>query len=95
MSELFFTPLALSDLEEILDFIGADRPDTAVRLVAEIREKCEFLAANPNAGERRPEISSVHRCWSVRRWVIFYRVAAGRVEVHRVLDGARNLEGLF
>jgi toxin ParE1/3/4 len=95
MSELTFTPLAVEDLDDILAYIARDRPDTAVRIVGEIRQKCEFLAQNPLAGEMRPEISPMHRCWSVRRWVIFYRELPGRIEIHRVLDGARDLGALF
>jgi toxin ParE1/3/4 len=95
MSELSFTPLAVEDLDGILHYIAQDRPETAVRIVAEIRQKCEFLAQHPDVGERRPEISDVHRCWSVRRWVIIYRVLPGSVEIHRVLDGARDVDALF
>lgn len=47
MSKLAFTPLAEADLLSILNYIAQDRPDTAVRIVSEIREKCEFLARNP------------------------------------------------
>jgi toxin ParE1/3/4 len=57
-------------------------------------QKCEFLAQHPQAGEQRPDISRSHRCWTIRRWVIFYRTIGDRVEIHRVLDGARDLEGL-
>ncbi len=95
MAELVFTQLAVDDLDSILDYIAAERPQTAVRIGREIREKCEFLARNPDAGERRPEISSIHRCWTVRRWVIFYRVTDEGVEIHRILDGARDLGSLF
>jgi toxin ParE1/3/4 len=95
MAELVFTQLAVDDLDSILDYIAAERPQTAVRIGREIREKCEFLARHPEAGERRPELSSTHRCWTVRRWVIFYRALDDRIEIHRILDGARDLGPLF
>ncbi len=95
MSKLAFTPLAEADLQGILNYIAQDRPDTALRMVAAIREKCEFLARNPHAGERRPEISPVHRCSTIRRWVIFYRAVGDTVEIHRVLDGAQDVGGIF
>lgn len=95
MSNLAFTPLAEADLQGILDYIAQDRPATALRMVAQIREKCEFLAENPHVGERRPDISAVHRCSPVRRWVIFYRVLKDTVEIHRVLDGAQDAAAYF
>jgi toxin ParE1/3/4 len=95
MSKLLFTPLAEADLQAILGYIACDRPDTALRIVAEIGNKCEFLAKNPLAGERRPEISPVHRCSVYKRWVIYYRALEHSVEVHRVLDGAQDLGGIF
>ena len=54
MAKLVFSPLAESDLNEILEFIARDKPDAAIRWVRKIRETCEFLAANPDVGERRP-----------------------------------------
>lgn len=95
MSKLAFTPLAEADLLSILNYIAQDRPDTAVRIVSEIREKCEFLARNPLAGQRRPDISPQHRCTTFQRWVIFYRVRKDLVEIHRVLDGAQDVGGKF
>jgi plasmid stabilization system protein ParE len=31
----------------------------------------------------------------VERWVIFYRVEGTTVEVHRIIDGARDLDSLL
>jgi toxin ParE1/3/4 len=95
MNRLVFTPLAEADLNEILDFIAERRPLTAVAVATRIREKCELLASQPAIGQRRPEFPGNHRSFPVERWVIFYRVAGNVVEIHRILDGARDIDSLI
>jgi toxin ParE1/3/4 len=95
MSSLVFTPLAESDLNEILNFVAKDRPETALRMISQIRAKCEFLSNHPHAGESRPDNSALHRCSPVRRWVIFYRVVGDVVEIHRVLDSAQDAASIL
>ena len=58
MSRLIFSPLAESDLDEILEYIALDSPRTALRFIAKIREKCEMLARNPAMGRARPEFKT-------------------------------------
>ena len=93
--KLFFTPLAEADIGDILDYIAAQRPLTAVAVVSHIREKCELIATQPGIGQRRPEFPGDYRSFPVQRWVIFYRIKSDTVEIHRVLDGARDIDSLF
>jgi toxin ParE1/3/4 len=95
MSGLFFTPLAEADLNAILEYIAHDRPLTATAVVARIREKSELLASQPLIGQRRPEFPGDYRSFPVERWVIFYRIVDDNVEIHRVVDGARDLDSLI
>jgi toxin ParE1/3/4 len=95
MSRLVFTPLAEADLNGILDYIAQQRPLTAVEVLGRIRKKCELLASQPLIGQRRPEFPGDYRSFPVERWVIFYRNVAGAVEVHRVIDGVRDLDSLI
>ena len=44
-----FTRLAELDLEEIGDTIAADNPSIALRLICDISEHCERIAATPLA----------------------------------------------
>ena len=53
-----FHPEALIDLEEIWDFIRADNPDAADRIVSEILSAIRALVPFPNQGRRRPDLSS-------------------------------------
>jgi toxin ParE1/3/4 len=92
---LLFTPLAMADIDAILDFISEHRPMTAVSVVQRIRERCELIAGQPEIGQMRSEFPGDYRSFPVQRWVIFYRVLGDRVEIHRVLDGARDLDSLL
>jgi toxin ParE1/3/4 len=95
MTRLVFTRLADADLDEILDYIAARRPSTAVAVVQRIREKCELLAAHPLIGQLRPEFPGSIRSFPVERWVIFYRWVGETLEIQRIIDGARDMDSLI
>ena len=52
-----FSPLAEIDLEEIADYIARDNPRRALSFVRELRERCEKIAAFPEAARLRPELA--------------------------------------
>jgi plasmid stabilization system protein ParE len=58
MTGYTFHPEALSDLDEIWDFVRSDNLDAADRLIAEILGSIESLVASPNRGQRRPHLTS-------------------------------------
>jgi toxin ParE1/3/4 len=93
--KLFFTPVAEADLGRILDYISETRPQTAVSVVRRIRDKCELIASHPEIGQRRPEFAGDYRSFPIQRWVVFYRIREDSVEIHRVLDGSRDLDSLL
>ncbi len=95
MSRLVFTPLAEADLDDILSYIEQHRPLTARQVFGRIRQKCEAIAAQPEIGQRRPEFPGHYRSFPVQRWVIFYRIVGDTVEIHRIVDGARDLDSLL
>jgi toxin ParE1/3/4 len=95
MSRLFLTPLAEADLNEVLDYIAEHRPLTALAVVERIREKCKLIASQPMIGQRRPEYPGDYRSSPIERWVVFYRIVGDTVEVHRIVDGARDLDTLM
>ncbi len=95
MSRLFITPLAEQDLRDILEHIAQHRPQTARKWYEVLREKCNLLAKHPESGELRPELADAIRSFSVNRWVIFYRFTGEVVEIHRILDGSRDVRSLI
>ena len=49
-----FHPEARRDLDEIWDFIGADNPEAADRLTAEIVDAIDWLVPFPLVGRKGP-----------------------------------------
>ena len=93
--KLVFTPLAVSDLDGILELIAENRPLTAQAVVARLKAKCHLIASQPELGQRRPEFPGDYRSFPAERWVIFYRILEDTVQIHRVLDGSRDFDSLF
>lgn len=91
--KVVFTDAAEADLEAIGDAIAKDRQRRAVSFVAELREKCESLAALPEAFP----VVRRYRAVQIRRrvhgsYLIFYRVKQDRIVILHVLHGAMNYD---
>lgn len=89
------TRQAEEDLIDIWTFIAEDDPAAADRLLDRIDEVCGLLAENPQMGPARPDLRPELRYMIVARYLILYRVVAERVEIVRVVHGARDLPSLF
>lgn len=94
-----WSPEATNDLTEIALYIGIeqDRPEAADRIIDGLTALCNKIAGNPTLGERVHEFPSLNlkRFSHRRRWVVYYRVKANRVQIVRVVDGARKISDLF
>jgi toxin ParE1/3/4 len=91
MNGYAFHPEALSDLEEIWEFIRLDNLDAADRLIAEILESIGALVATPNRGQRRPLLTSRPlRFILVREYLIAYAPEERPLWVVAVIHGRRN-----
>jgi toxin ParE1/3/4 len=87
-----------SDLRTVARFIHQDNPTAARFFLEAAYDAFEFLARNPGVGRQRtdlgfPEIRS-WRIPSFRRYLIFYRELPDRIQIWRVLHGARDLENI-
>ena len=95
MKRYRLTPEAAHDLDEITDFIAADNPRAAARLIDSLEEKCQALADMPGMGRSREELAPNLSSSLVGKYVIFYRPDAEGVEIIRVIHGARDIPKLF
>lgn len=95
MAKARLSRFAEQDLLEIWNYIAKDNPNAADRFVDLLTEKCEFLAASPEIGRRREELSPRLRSFPVGRYVIFYRIAERGIEVARILSAYRDLGQFF
>jgi len=91
MSGFALHPEALSDLDEIWEFIARDNLDAADRVLREIYEAFQSLANFPHRGHFRPDLTSHPlRFHIVRNFLIAYVPDEKPLLVLAVLHGRRN-----
>lgn len=87
---------AEADLEGIGDYIAADSPARALSFVLEISERCEDLAVMANAFPLVPRYEHTNvRRRPFRNYLIFYRIAADRVDILHILNSAQDFETIL
>ena len=92
MAQITWTEPALSDLEEIAQYIAIDNPDAARALVREIFSKIERLEAHPNSGRIPAELSNFrYREVIVGPCRIFYRAMSEKIYVLYIMRSERQL----
>jgi toxin ParE1/3/4 len=83
------------DLQTVAGFIHHDNPFAAQLFLEAAYDTFEFLSRNPGAGRQRADLGFPEiRSWRVegfRRYLIFYRELPDRIQIWRVLHGARDL----
>lgn len=96
MLEVFYSPAAINDLEEIRDYIAARNSDAAVRFLDAVEETCNRFGQHPNIGTRRDELLPGVRVFPVKKnYAVFYRVQTDSIEIVRVVHAARDFDRLF
>jgi len=86
-----FHPEALSDLDEIWEFIRSDNLDAADRVVAEILAAIAGVAPFPGQGHTRPDLTTRSlRFILVRQYLIAYAPEEKPLWVIAVMHGRRN-----
>ncbi len=73
----------------------AGQREYADKFIRAIVSRFPKLAAMPQLGRRREELSPRLRSFPVGRYIIFYRPLENGIEIARVLDGARDFPPLF
>jgi toxin ParE1/3/4 len=90
------TAEAETDLEQIAAYVAERSPQSALKLVRELRDRCESLVDTPRGYPLVPRYEQ----FGIRRrpfgnFLIFYRVGAETIDVVHVLHGARDYEPLL
>lgn len=89
------TATAEADLLEIGNFIAADNPRAAAKLLRDIDKACALLGEGPMLGRARPEIATGARSWPVGRYLVLYRPLDSGIEIVRIVHGARRLHRIL
>jgi toxin ParE1/3/4 len=90
-----FSSEARRDLQEIHDYIAADDPAAALRLVGRIEQSCQLLAENPLIGESCEFLAERLRMTVVGNYIVFHRPTDDGAEIARIIHGARDWRRLF
>lgn len=91
MSDYALHPEALADIEEIWEYIANDSVDAADRAVAAIFDSIAKLAASPQQGHRRPDLTSAPLLfWRVYTYLIAYAPDERPLWVVAVIHGQRS-----
>jgi len=87
---------ARGDLDDIWDFIAKDNIDAADRWIARLLDTFESIAAMPNAGHKREDLTMRDVLfWSAGAYVIIYDAARSPVEILAITQGARDIPALL
>ncbi|PYI79887.1 MAG: type II toxin-antitoxin system RelE/ParE family toxin [Verrucomicrobia bacterium] len=83
------------DLQTAARRIRRDNPRAAQVFLEAAYDTFEFLSHNPALGRTRGDLGFPEvRSWRIagfRRYLVFYRELADRIQIWRVLHGARDL----
>ncbi len=94
--ELVYRREAVQDLDDLFDYIAADRPLAAERFLLEIKRACEGLRWFPMIGQRLdPENERVRVLTLCRRVAIKFFVHNGAVHVLGITYMGRDLAAFF
>ncbi|MFP4148304.1 MAG: type II toxin-antitoxin system RelE/ParE family toxin [Nitriliruptoraceae bacterium] len=87
---------AITDLRDIYDYIAADDPVAARRVLEDIRTAIRRLADHPGLGHLREDLADeALRVWTVHSYLVIYRPDARPLQIVRVLSGYRDIAVLF
>lgn len=92
MRRLEFSPEARRDLIELWEYIAADNPSAADRVVEAIDHAVQLLTDMPGIGHSRPDVDDLRfRFWPVYSYLIAYRYTDSNVTIVRIIHGARDI----
>jgi toxin ParE1/3/4 len=95
MNRFKLSAQAAQDIEDIWNYIAQESLETADTILDNIQERFPILAKFPLMGREREDIAPHIRSFPVGKYVIFYRINPGSIEVLRVIYGARDIQSLF
>ncbi|WKL55751.1 type II toxin-antitoxin system RelE/ParE family toxin [Asticcacaulis sp. ZE23SCel15] len=81
---------ARADMRQAFNFIRAENPQSADKLITAIQKSISLIETKPFIGRFDPEDNT--REWSIPRWpyVIVYRVSGENIDVLRVWHTRRD-----
>lgn len=90
-----FAAPATADVESIGDHIAKDNLHAAEQFIEKITGRCRALADRPLMARQRDELLPGLRSFPVGKYLIFFRLVPGGIEIIRVIHGARDIAAAF
>ena len=87
MMELFWTPEAIQDRDQIYDYIEADNPAAALALDEIFSKKASRLVDYPGLG-RLGRVTGTHELVVHRNYILVYDLTDNQIRVLRVLHAS-------
>lgn len=97
--EVIWSNIAEKDLIDIVEYISADSPSTALKSFKNIKQKASKLYSFPERGRVVPELRDQgivqYRELIISPWSVIYRISEESVYVLSVLDARQNIEDIL
>jgi plasmid stabilization system protein ParE len=97
--KVMMTRNAESDLDEIINFIAQNNPQTALKILDRIKARANTLNSNPARGAYVPELLAKnikdYRQLTEPPWKIIYKIDKKVVYIMTIIDSRRNLQDIL
>ena len=97
--EVIWSNIAEKDLIDIVEYISADSPSTALKSFKNIKQKASKLYSFPERGRVVPELRDQgivqYRELIISPWRVIYRISGKSIYVLSVLDARQNIEDIL
>lgn len=96
MSAYLISPIAESDLDEIVTYIAQDNVPAAFKVLDTFFEAMNMLSENPQVGHLRIDLTNhAIRFWPVKSHYLIIYKDTNPIEIVRVLSGYRDIASLL
>lgn len=90
--KIVWTPHAQADLRAVRDYIAADSPANATRMISRLISRVRQLNTFTRSGRKVPELDQDDICELIEApYRVIYRIAEDRIEIASVVHGGRML----
>lgn len=98
MMKIRFNPIAISDMQEIKEYISQDNPEAAIKVINSLFDKAQSLIDFPKMGaalSKKIGINTKYRYLICNQYIIFYIFEDDVVSIMRILHGKRDYLSLL
>ena len=98
-NEVIWASAAENDLAGIIEYLAADSPANALKVLDKLKEKAANHHHSPKRGRIIPELQEyeiyLYREIIIAPWRLMYRVQEDKIYVLAVLDSRQNIEDIL